>query len=435
MTRPQGCRRSPWPACRLPAAAVFCLTVILFAVCGMGVAQGHFQLSTKIRVIHVEHLDDGLRVYLRLPMPFLVAQLTGPALGDGTVEPAPYTRNFLERGELLHTIDLQALQRNPDGLGRLLAQGHHLVVEGRRLTAEVEGVRVMPGIEQSPFANLTEAKASFAGPLYPEGWEPQFVGELVVDAQLRYRSRGAVHRYAFSSDLDPGLDGQDEMANVLLDYLPGRDPLVLRHRGLLRAPIEVSRSALLAALSFLLEGVRHILEGLDHVLFVLCLVIGAKGLGDLLWRVTGFTAGHSVTLIAGFFGVVPAGAWFVPAVETGIALSIIYAGAIAVFGRATAATVVVTTAIGLLHGFGFSFVLHDVLRIDAPNLWQSLLSFNLGVELGQLAIVALVYPAILLLERASGRAAAASRWAVALGCILVAAVWTGERVLLVLDAI
>ena len=74
-----------------------------------------------------------------------------------------------------------------------------------------------------------------------------------------------------------------------------------------------------------MEGVRHILEGLDHVLFVVCLVLGASGLGAPgMARVTGFTIGHSVTLTLGFFGYYPTGAWFVPLVETGIALSIVY---------------------------------------------------------------------------------------------------------------
>ena len=421
--------RSPfaWAASPFFGLALLCLLSSL--------AWGHFQLSTNIRVIHVEHLDDGLRVYLRLPMPYLVANLTGPARADGTPEPAPYTTNSLEQGELFHRIDLEALRRDPAGLARLVAQGHHLTVSGLELLAEVEKIRVQPGLDQSPFATLAEAKRSFDGPLYPEGEGAAYVGDLVVDTLLRYRAGDAVGRYEFSSSLNPGLEDQEKTANILLDYLPGTDPLVFRHRGLLSEPVEVSRSALAAALSFLLEGMRHILEGLDHVLFVLCLTIGALSLGNLLWRVTGFTIGHSVTLIAGFFGYVPSGAWFVPAVETGIAVSIIYAGVVAILSKPGAGTLAITTLIGLLHGLGFSFVLQEILRVDAPNLWHSLLSFNVGVELGQIGIVLLVYPVMRLLARFGERVSASGRWAVALGCILVAAVWTGERVLLLLEAL
>ena len=418
----------------MPQLRLFLLLALL-CVAFVPQAQGHFLLNINIRVIHVEHLEDGLRVYLRLPMPYLVAKLTGPAQADGTVAPAPFTTNEVKNGELLHRIDLEALRRDPLGLGRLVADGHQLTVDGRALVGEVEQVRVLGGLSQSPFATLEEAKRSFEGPLYSEGEAAAFVGDLVVDSVLRYRLGASVEAYSLSSSLDPGLEGQEETANVLLDYLPGSDPLVFRLRGLLSEPVEVSRSRLAAAVSFVLEGIRHILEGTDHVLFVLCLTIGALGLGNLLWRVTGFTLGHTVTLIAGFFGFVPAGAWFVPAVETGIALSIIYAAVIAIVSRPSGATLAVTTLIGLLHGLGFSFVLHEILRVDAPNLWQSLLAFNLGVELGQVGIVLLVFPAMLLLSTINKRAASLGRSAIAYVCMAIAAVWTGERILMVIETL
>ena len=109
----------------------------------------------------------------------------------------------------------------------------------------------------------------------------------------------------------------------------------------------------------------------------------------------------------------PTGAWFVPFVETGIALSIIYAAAIAVLRRPAAGTFLVTTAIGLLHGFGFSFVLQEILSHDAANLWESLLAFNLGVEIGQVAIVLAIWPLLMMVDRRGARFAHAGRWAVA----------------------
>ena len=414
--------------CRLWLAAL-CAVIVL------GAAQAHFLLNINIRVIHVEHLDDGLRIYLRLPMPYLLADKIGAPREDGTVEPAPFSFNRLEEGEVMHYLDLAALRRDPHGLGQLVAEGHRVTVAGRDLSPEVEYIRVFPGLSQTPFATLEEAKGSLEGPLYPPSQDTTYIGDLVVDTVLRYRSGTPVYDYAFSSSLDPGLERQDETANVLLDYFPGSDPLIYRVRGLLRDPIEVSRSPLAAALTFMLEGIRHILEGTDHVLFVLCLTIGAVGLTNLLWRVTGFTLGHTATLILGFFGFVPAGAWFVPAVETGIAVSIIYAGVVAALNKPSGATFVVTALIGLLHGLGFSFVLHEILQVDSPNLWQSLLSFNLGVELGQVAIVAAVYPVMVLVGRRSVRLGTISRWAVALPCITVAALWTGQRALSVVAAL
>ncbi len=231
--------------------------------------------------------------------------------------------------------------------------------------------------------------------------------------------------------LDPGLRGQEETANVILDHGAGGTH-VFRTRGLMGEPVTVTASSIAASWTFIVEGIRHILGGWDHVLFVLCLVLGAMSLKSLISRVTGFTIGHSVTLTAGFFGFVPKGAWFVPAVEAGIALSIVYAAWVAIRteeGRRNSEWTMffVTVGIGLLHGLGFSFVLHEILRIDAPNLWQSLLSFNVGVEIGQLAIVLLVWPALLLLRRLSVPVWRTVCLGIAVAAIGIASVWTVQR--------
>jgi hypothetical protein len=183
--------------------------------------------------------------------------------------------------------------------------------------------------------------------------------------------------------------------------------------------------------TFVWQGILHILEGTDHVLFILCLTIGALGLTNLLWRVTGFTLGHTVTLTAGSFGFVPAAPWFVPAIEAAIALSIIYAGTVALLRRAGGATFLITVAIGLLHGFGFSFVLLRILQIDSPTLWPSLLSFNLGVEFGQVGVILLVWPVLRAAERWAPHYAGYGRIAIVMPAIAIAVMWTIERVDLV----
>jgi hypothetical protein len=207
---------------------------------------------------------------------------------------------------------------------------------------------------------------------------------------------------------------------------------VFRARGLLHEPVVVTRSVLDAVVTFIKEGVIHILEGLDHVLFVICLVLGAMRLKPLLWRVTGFTIGHSITLSIGFFGFVPAAAWFVPAVETGIALSIIYVAVVAVVPglqqkKGEWAVVGVTGLIGLLHGLGFSFVLQNILQVTSPNIWQSLVAFNIGVELGQLLIVICAWFAFYLIGLLGARVATINRYLVASVCGFTALYWVIER--------
>ena len=424
---------------RLPCsrAAAFLLSACLLLCLAAVPAGAHFLLNLNVRILHVEHLSDGLKIYLRTPMPYLVADRIGPVGADGLPEPAPFTTNRLENGKPVHHIDPDEMRRNPAGLGRLAADGLLLTVDGKPLDANVERVQAYPIGTQPTFATLQEAKAAFeSGSVYPDGAEPAYVGDVVVDIIVFYRSGEPVYDYSLSSTLNPGLPGQQDTANLILDYSPG-DTKVFRARGLLTEPVVISRSTWSAIATFVKEGVRHILSGWDHVLFVLCLALGATRLHSLVWRATGFTLGHSVTLIAGFFGFVPSGDWFIPAVETGIALSIIYAAIIALSPyrasrRNERVLFGITTAIGLLHGLGFSFVLHEILQINSPNIWQSLLAFNLGVELGQLLIIVTVWPLFRMIRLGSDFAWLIGRWGVAMSCSIVALFWAGQRALAVL---
>ncbi len=409
----------------------------LATVCCVLPASAHFLLNLNVRIFHVEHLADRLKIYLRMPMPYLVADKIGPVGADGLPEPAPFTTNRMEEGKPVHYVDLDQLRTDPAGLGRLAAEGITFTIGSSPVATEVEHVQAYPIGTQPAFATLDEAKAAFAlSAAYPGATEPAYVGDVVVDIILVLKSDKPIYEYGLSSTLDPGLPGQDDTANLILDYSPGRTQ-VFRARGLLAEPIFISRSAWSAILTFIEEGIRHILGGPDHVLFVLCLVIGAARLHSLVWRATGFTLGHSVTLIAGFFGYVPSGAWFVPTVETGIALSIIYAAVVAIAANPEdrmneRKLFLLTAGIGLLHGLGFSFVLHEILQVNSPNIWQSLLAFNVGVELGQLAIIILVWPIFWLLQRNSVPAWRLSRWAVAASCSAMALFWVGERSLAVI---
>ncbi len=405
------------------ALVVWCFVVLaVFS----GSASAHFLLNVNIRVFHVVHERDRIRLLVRLPMPYLVADKLGPQTADGTRVPAPYTSNRIEDGTVVHYLDAETIRDVPEGLAAILADGLALESGGEALRANIGRIRAYPARMQVPFALLDEAEAALSGPVYPEEFDVTYVGDTIVDAELIYPTDGRVNRYTLRSILDPGLPGQDDTANLILDHAVD-PPLIFRVRGLMTQPVEVSHSALEAAWTFVNEGMRHILEGLDHVLFVLCLVLGAATLGTLAWRVTGFTIGHSATLTLGFFGYVPQGAWFIPLVEIGIALSILYAAIVALASVGHRITTLVTALLGLLHGLGFSFVLNEILNLESPNLWQSLLAFNVGIEIGQLLIVVALWPILHFIATRLPTRIASIRLAVALPCVLVATFWTGQR--------
>jgi HupE / UreJ protein len=184
-----------------------------------------------------------------------------------------------------------------------------------------------------------------------------------------------------------------------------------------------------AALSFVVSGFWHILEGTDHLLFLACLVIPFRRLRPLVVIVTSFTVAHSITLIASAFGFAPDGLWFPPLIETLIATSIVYmalenivfagqqkkpqsaqstqreddrsaiSASSAVFSGALKRRWLVTFGFGLVHGFGFSFALRQTLQFAGTHLLTSLLSFNIGVELGQLLVLIVLIPALGLVFR------------------------------------
>ena len=154
---------------------------------------------------------------------------------------------------------------------------------------------------------------------------------------------------------------------------------------------------------FVKMGFQHILDGYDHLLFIFCLVIPVRRWRTLVAIITSFTAAHSVTLIASGFGFAPDGAWFPPLVESLIAISIVYMALANILAKPEALNTRWRLAFGfgLIHGFGFSFALRESLQFAGSHLVTSLAAFNIGVELGQLFVLALALPVLMFVIRRS----------------------------------
>ncbi|NBY69954.1 MAG: HupE/UreJ family protein [Betaproteobacteria bacterium] len=151
-------------------------------------------------------------------------------------------------------------------------------------------------------------------------------------------------------------------------------------------------SAWQASWRFIQMGFKHILSGTDHLLFIACLILTATQWLSLVGVITGFTLAHSLTLIAAAMGYAPAGLWFLPWVELAIAFSIVYLALENIWRTDVRRRWLVCTLFGLIHGFGFSFALHESMQFAGTHHVLSLLSFNLGVEAGQLLVLLLGVP-------------------------------------------
>ncbi|WP_367325805.1 HupE/UreJ family protein [Streptomyces sp. HUAS ZL42] len=174
---------------------------------------------------------------------------------------------------------------------------------------------------------------------------------------------------------------------------------------------------------FVSMGLKHILFGVDHVLFLVLLLLGAGGWRSVVRLATSFTLAHSVTLALAVLGWVD-----VPAqiVEPLIALSIVYVAVEHIARGESRHRTLVVFGFGLLHGLGFAGALNFTDHFSG-HLLVSLLSFNLGIELGQLTIVLLVFPLLLLARRYSWSKTAHAGAAAVVGAI--GFVWLVERLL------
>lgn len=154
-----------------------------------------------------------------------------------------------------------------------------------------------------------------------------------------------------------------------------------------------------AALRFVKAGFLHILDGTDHLLFLFCLVIPFRRIRPLIMVITAFTVAHSITLIASAYNLGPDALWFPPLIETLIAASIIYMALENIVASSVQRRWMIALGFGLVHGFGFSFALRQTMQFAGSHLLTSLLSFNIGVELGQLLVLALLVPLLEVLFR------------------------------------
>jgi hydrogenase/urease accessory protein HupE len=210
---------------------------------------------------------------------------------------------------------------------------------------------------------------------------------------------------------DGGLTGQtlhiDGLAATKIDVLARID----RGHGRIQttritpdAPafrVEATPTAGQVSRTYLVLGVEHILLGIDHLLFVLALVLLVGGWKRLAATITAFTVAHSMTLAAAVLGFVHVPG---PPVEACIALSIVFVAAEIVHARQGKSSLtarapwLVAFTFGLLHGLGFAGALSEV-GLPQLAIPLALLFFNLGVELGQLAFVAVVIGVMAALRR------------------------------------
>jgi hypothetical protein len=408
-----------------PRSALAFSFLLLAALAG-GVTAHPF-VTRNVRVVHFAIAADGsLVAYFRLTLPLVVGREVPVVAADVVPLAAPFTLARRESGAAFWYADIAAITSDPVGLARLIVTGHTIAANGEVLPGLLLSVAVHPKGYVPPFDDVAQARAAVTPVPWPADITEIDSGYVLVDASVAYAMPLGTRRFSLSSTLSPGALGEPSTVNLLVDHRDG-GATYYRVTGLLADAVVVSPGPFEGLTSFVAGGIEHILQGVDHVLFLVCLVLGASSFGALAWRITGFTVGHSITLAVGFFGLAPKPAWFEPGIEAAIAASIVLAGASSLLGRRGQVLALVTLGVGLIHGFGFSYSLRDLLAADGPNVIPALAGFNIGVELGQLLVGLSVYALFHWLRRFE-RIERPARVCVVAGAMAMAVFWLADRV-------
>jgi hypothetical protein len=316
-----------------------------------------------------------LHVLIRVPMDAM-ADMTWPTRGPGYLDLARIENVLRDAATLWIANDIEIYE------------------DDRRLPIPgIAAVRVSLPSDAS-FASYEQARAHITRGQLAENID-LYWQQGMLDVALEYPIRSDQSEFS----VRPGLERLGlRVLTVIRFVLPDgtvRAFEVLGDPGIVRLDPRWYQ----AAARFVEFGFFHILDGIDHLLFLLCLVIPLRRWRSLVMVVTSFTFAHSITLIASAYGLAPTSLWFPPLVETLIAMSIVYMAIENVVSTNVERRWMITLGFGLVHGFGFSFALRETLQFAGSHLLGSLVAFNIGVELGQLFVLALVMPALGLLFR------------------------------------
>ena len=366
-------------------------------------------MPSRIAASRTVHLF-ATALFFALPIATTAHDIPNDVTVQMFVKPADGRLHILVRAPLKAMRDMDFPKRGPGYLD--LARTDPLLTDAATLWLAnfidiYEGDRKLPSPRvaatlvslesDKSFASYEQAMAHITGIKLPAETDVYW-NQVMLDALFEYPIQSDQSEFS----IHPGLARLGLRVVTVLRFSPASSDHVVRAFEFVGDPglVKLDPRWHQAALRFVGLGFLHILEGTDHLLFLFCLVIPFRRFGTLVPIVTSFTIAHSFTLIASAYNLGPDALWFPPLIETLIAMSIVYMALENIVGGSTVnRRWMITFAFGLVHGFGFSFALRQSLQFAGSHLLTSLLSFNVGVELGQLLVLVLLIPVLDMLFR------------------------------------
>jgi len=318
----------------------------------------------------VRPAGDSLSMLVRVPLEAM-RDYDWPTREPGYLVVSEARERVAEAAELWIAGYLEMFE-NGESLGRPRVEAARVASPGDRAFVSYE--RALANVRSDPLSDAVE--------LPP--------GQAMLDVLLRWPVESAESDFA----LESGLEHLGLRTVTVLRFLPPGGAERAFQFSDNPGRLELDPRWHQAAWRFVVFGFEHILDGIDHILFLLCLVVPLRSFWALVPIVTSFTIAHSITLVAAALGMTPNVLWFPAFIETLIALSIVFMAFENILGTSLDKRWMVAFGFGLVHGFGFSFALSESLQFAGAHLLTSLLSFNVGVELGQLFLLALMVPVL-----------------------------------------
>jgi hypothetical protein len=364
------------------AALLLLACLILPALCRP--APAHDLPGEMLITGYVKPAGERLALLLRIPL----------ALFEGVGLP--------KRGP--GYLDLANIEEGLDRSALAVARAFVLHEDGERIAPERALVRVAQPSDQS-FASFEQARAHILGPPLPDETNV-FWNQGNLDFYLDYAIASPDSSFALDIRAAPGLAG---LLKLRIEFLPphGAPRSFDVHGG--HGWLELDPGWRWVAARFIDLGAAHILTGIEAALFLLCLVLPFRL--QQAWRLAAtlgaFALSHSLALWAIGTGMVSVDAWLSPVISMLIALSVLGFAldniVIAWRARADAASLrwrwLSVLAFGLLYGSGFAAALAPELQFAGGHGLVALLAFNLGLELGQMALLLVAVPGLWLLLR------------------------------------
>lgn len=355
--------------------AIFLLAVVLTLAPLAASAPAHDIPSEMVLHGFVKPDDNRLHFLVRLPL-IMLQNITLPTRGPGYV-------------------DLSQVDTRLKKVAAAISREIEFFEKGRPLTFDRFRARISQESDTS-FETYATALANIEGPGLPLKTNV-FWNQGFVDVHLEY----PIHSDDSGFSLNMRLSGFGKIIKLRLQFIPpeGKTRIYELAGGFGRLALDPRWHQ--AAWLFVKLGCMNLLNSLDPLLFIFCLVIPLRRIGDLLKVIIAFSAAHSIALLISANGVlVISGAWFPAFLETLIAASIFYVAIENIVRHDLRYRWIIAGVFGLAYGFKFWFGLDHNLQFAGAHTWLSVLSYNAGIELAQNLLLLMVIPALTLLFKA-----------------------------------